>query len=243
MNVYRKEYRLHNADTDFYRRLRWDTMFTMFQEASIAHTEALGAGREKTLDRGFLWVIALQQVTIRRLPEYDERITVESWPGRTMHVFFPRYYRMRDESGGILVEGSALWGLMDRQSRKLIFPEEEGIEVPETVTGDEPPLPRTFKNVPAQRRVPFTVPFSYLDLNGHMKNTRYFDLVQDLLPPEQMEKAPTRIAVEYSGEAKWGEQLSVGVAKTESGWFLLGESDHRVFRMQVEYGETQTSKK
>ena len=50
MNVYRKEYRLHNADTDFYRRLRWDTMFTMFQEASIAHTEALGAGRENTLE-------------------------------------------------------------------------------------------------------------------------------------------------------------------------------------------------
>ncbi len=235
MNIYQAQYHLHNKDTDYYRRLRWDTMFTMFQEASIAHTELLGAGREKTLDRGFLWVIALQQVSIRRLPEYDEHITVESWAGRTMHVFFPRYYRMKDETGEVLVEGSALWGLMDQKTRKLIFPEEEGIEIQGFVRGDEPPLPRSFRNLPCSRSQPFTVPFSYLDLNGHMNNTRYFDLAQDLLPKETLKKTPKKISIEYSGEAHWNETMTVSVAEADPIYFLIGESDRRIFRMLIEY--------
>ena len=235
MNLDQKQYRLRNADTDYYRRLRWDTMFTLFQEASIAHMERLGAGREKTLDRGFLWVITLQQLSLRRLPVYDEEITVESWAGKTMHVFFPRYYRMKDADGELLAEGSALWGLMDQKTRKLIFPEEEGIEIPGFVTGDEPPLPRSFKNAPCTETHRFCVPYSYLDLNGHMNNTRYFDLAQDLLPKEVLEQTPKKISVEYSGEAHWGEEMSVGLAETETGFFLLGESDRRIFRMRIEY--------
>lgn len=74
------------------RRLRLSVLLGFFQEASIAHTEALGMGREKTLDRGLLWIITKQHVDIRRMPEYDEEITIRSWPGEMMHVLFPRFW-------------------------------------------------------------------------------------------------------------------------------------------------------
>ena len=51
-----------------YRRLRISTMFEWFQEGSITHTEELGCGREKTLDKGLLWVVTLQRAEIARLP-------------------------------------------------------------------------------------------------------------------------------------------------------------------------------
>ena len=54
-----------------YRRLRISTMFEWFQEGSITHTEELGCGREKTLDKGLLWVVTLQRAEIGRLPLYD----------------------------------------------------------------------------------------------------------------------------------------------------------------------------
>ena len=90
MSVYRKQLRLRNRDVNLYRRLRTSTMFEWMQEASIRHTEELGMGREMTLDRGLLWVVTLQRAEIARMPEYDECVTLESWPGETMHLLFPR---------------------------------------------------------------------------------------------------------------------------------------------------------
>ena len=78
MSIYRTSCKLKNKDVNMYRKLRTSTLFEMLQEISIAHTEELGAGREKTLDHGFLWVIMQQEVKIHSLPEYDDEITVSS---------------------------------------------------------------------------------------------------------------------------------------------------------------------
>ena len=91
MSVYSEEILLRSKDVDMYRRLRTSELFRMLQEASIRHTEQLGMGRDKTLDRGILWVLLMQRAEIVRMPEYDERIVLKSWPGKTMHLLFPRY--------------------------------------------------------------------------------------------------------------------------------------------------------
>ena len=129
MSVYRKEYTLLSSDVDAARRLRLSRLFTMLQEASIAHTTALGMGREKTLDKGLLWIIVQMSVQVKRLPLYDEKVRLLSWPGKTLHLYFPRFYRLEDENGECLLEGSALWGLMDQATRHIIFPEEHGIRI------------------------------------------------------------------------------------------------------------------
>ena len=113
MSVYTAELRLRNKDVNLHRRLRTAMLFELMQEASIRHTEELGMGRKMTLDRGLLWMVTLQRAEIARMPEYDECITLESWPGETMHLLFPRYYRVLDEGGNTLVSASALWGLRE----------------------------------------------------------------------------------------------------------------------------------
>ena len=71
MNLYEERFRLKSKDVDLYRRLRCSRLFELLQEASIRHTELLGMGREKTLDRGLLWIVGLQRSEIRRMPEYS----------------------------------------------------------------------------------------------------------------------------------------------------------------------------
>ena len=68
MTLYRTTHTLLSSDVDASRRLRLSTLFTMLQEASIAHTAALGMGRDKTLDRGLLWIITLQQAAVQWTP-------------------------------------------------------------------------------------------------------------------------------------------------------------------------------
>ena len=180
MDVYEKQYKLCSCDVDMYRRLRLSQLFTFTQEAAIHHTEILGAGREKTLDRGFLWVITMQHAEITRLPEYDEEITLTSWAGKTMHVMFPRYFEVADKNGECIIKGSALWVLMDANSRKLVFPDVEGISIDGIQTGREYKLPTPLKPQDTDKTELFTVPYSFCDINGHMTNTRYFDLAEDI---------------------------------------------------------------
>ena len=171
MNIYRKKIVLASRDVNMHRLLRTSRLFEFMQEAAIHHTQELGAGRELTLDKGILWVATMQQARIERLPEYDEEVTLESWPGKTMHVLFPRYFRMLDGAGRCLVSASALWTLVDCESRKLVFPENCGVKIEGERTGCEPHLPAPVPRQAADKHHSFQVPFSYVDINGHMNNT------------------------------------------------------------------------
>ena len=177
--IYTERLTLRSRDVDMFRRLRTSELFKLLQEASIRHTEQLGMGRDKTLDKGILWVLLMQRAEITRMPEYDERIVLRSWPGKTMHLLFPRFYSLETEAGEGLVKASALWGLVDAKTRKAVFPERYGVEIAGMESGEEIDLPGPIRKLDCDREKRFEVPYSYVDLNGHMNNTRYFDLAED----------------------------------------------------------------
>ena len=237
MSVYEKGYRLLSSDVDAGQRLRLSRLFTFLQEASIAHTTELGMGREKTLDRGLLWIVTLQQVQVARLPVYDEDVKLLSWPGETMHLYFPRYYRMEDRAGRTLLTGSALWALMDRESRKMVFPEDHGVRI-HGETGEKPlPLPAAPKSAKDGARESFTVPYSYVDLNGHMNNTRYLDLSEDRMPADLRARPIREVRAEYSGEAKLGETVDLTYGRQGNAFLLSGDRERKLFRLNLIYGD------
>lgn len=235
MSVYSEEILLRSKDVDLYRRLRLSRLFELLQEASIRHTEQLGMGRGKTLDRGLLWVVTMQRCEIERLPEYDERITLTSWPGETMHVFFPRYYRVADEKDETLLSASALWMLVDEKTRKMVFPDEWGVEIAGVTTGREIRLPSGLRKLPCTEEAAFTVPFSYVDLNGHMNNTRYFDLAEDHIPAAAEGKRLRAVSTEYTAEARFRDALTLRWGGEDGRWYMEGLSDRPCFRLSMEY--------
>ena len=227
--------RLRSKDVDMFRRLRTSTLFELLQEASIRHTEELGMGRDKTLDKGILWVLTLQRCEIARMPEYDEHLVLKSWPGQTMHLFFPRYYSMETADGEPLLKASALWCLVDQQSRKMVFPEKYGVEIEGVRTGEEIALPGAVRRQDCREERRFRVPYSYVDLNGHMNNTRYFDLAEDCIPAAAGGRALRSIRTEYVSEARFGESFTVSWGEENGEYFIQGEGEKPVFRMRMEY--------
>ena len=236
MSVFTTQLRLRNKDVNLYRRLRTSRLFELMQEASIRHTEELGMGRSMTLDRGLLWMVTLQRAEISRMPEYDELITLESWPGATMHLLFPRYYRVLDEKGTPLLSASALWALVDQETRRMIFPDRYGIVVEGEVTGNEIALPSPPRRAKGEEIARFKVPFSYVDLNGHMNNTRYFDLAEDRIPAAAEGLPLRRIEVEYASEARLGDELLITLEDIPGGVRISGDTEKKIFRMEFLYG-------
>ena len=233
--MFRQELLLRSKDVDLHRRLRTSRLFELLQEASIKHTEELGMGRDKTLDKGILWIVGLQKAEILRMPVYDEHLLLKSWPGKTMHLFFPRYYQLETADGEVLLRASALWMLVDRVTRKVVFPEKYGVVIEGESTGDEIALPASPRRLELTEAVPFQVPYSYVDLNGHMNNTRYFDLAEDCIPASAEGRALRSIQVEYVSEARHGDAMQVRWGQQDQDYFIQGEADKPVFRMRLGY--------
>ncbi len=235
MSLYERQILLRSRDVDMYRRLRTSVLFELLQEAAIAHTEELGMGREKTLDRGLLWVVTMQRAEILRCPEYDERVTLRSWPGETMHVFFPRHYSLTDEQGNTLIRANALWMLVDQKTRRMVFPDRYGIEIQGVEMGEELALPSAPARLPIEQERCFTVPFSYVDLNGHMNNTRYFDLMEDCIPAAAEGKPLREVTTEYSSEVRLGDTLDIRWGEEKGQYYIEGTLERPCFRMALRY--------
>ena len=231
MSVYRKEYQILSSDADMYRTLRQSALVTWMQEAAIAHTTQLGVTREKTLDKGLLWVIMQYRIELNRMPRYDEKVTLLSWPGKTMHLLFPRYFEMTGKDGETLVSASSVWTLMSRETRQVVFPEQHGIFIAEELTGREIALPARIRSQVARQTALFSVPYSYGDLNGHMNNARYFDLAQDHMPDELRKRPVKEISADYISEARTGDEITLGITAGEDSFYMTGERDKLLFKV------------
>lgn len=235
MNVYRQELKIRSTDVDMYQRLRPSVLFALFQEAAIAHVEELGVGRDKTLERGLLWIVTLQSVQIDRMPRYGEDVVLSTWPGEFMHIIFPRYFSLETADGEPLLKASALWSLIDAESRKLVFPEKYGLRLDGEKTGEEIPLPTAIKNIACTESREFIVPYSYIDLNGHMSNIKYLDIAEDCIAGQTDGLKLRAIRVEYAKETRLGESLTVSWGREGNSFFFVGRSNDKNFRLRLEY--------
>lgn len=235
--MYTISYKIRNKDVNMYREMRTSRLMEMLQEICISHTQALGAGREKTLDKGILWVVIQQHVDITRMPVYDEEIQISTWPGKTMHVLFPRYFRISSANEGILISGSAMWTLIDQTTRKMIFADQAGIDVPGEVTGLETPLPKPVHQRETDNTAQFKVPFSYCDMNGHMNNARYFDLAEDFLPIHDKHLQLVSFTTQYAEEIRFNELVKLAWKQEGNSFYFTGDKEKNCFRMELEYQE------
>lgn len=238
MEIFERTFQVAQTDADSRGLLRLQALFALQERAALDHAAACGFGMDRTFARGLLWIIALQQARITRLPASGETVHLHTWPGPWRHVLAPRFSRLTDEHGGLLVESSALWGLMDAETRSLVPPAKHGIVLPETVTGLEPPLPRPIRRLAPSQQARWTVPPEALDQNGHVNNTRYVALAESLLPPARRAQTPLCVRAEYAGEALLGQTLALSVAETAQTFFVSGtqaDGGQRVFRVEFSY--------
>lgn len=256
--IYEKTILIRSEQVDMTRRLRMSDLFRLLEEASIAHTEDLGCTRDKTLDRGLLWIITRQLVEIEEMPVYDDEILVRSWQGDMQHVFFPRFYEI-EKGGRVIIRGQALWMLMDEESRSMVMPEDYDIFIPGRPDSDDMMLPAIV--IPKSAGEPFTseslvTRFSQMDINGHMNNTSYFNMINDAIwndvssglaadgeeaaftdtkAAADLMPVPKTLFINYISEIPAGTHLSLNGYREEGAVYFEGAGDKPYFRVRMTY--------
>lgn len=232
MEDYTRTIKLLAEHVDSKQNLRVSTLLHFAQEMAIAHTEALGMGRKMTLDRGFLWIICKERFVIHRMPKYDEEITLISSPGKTLHFFFPRRFKILDKQGNVLVEGNAIWALIDEKTRGFIDPSEQGIHIEGEDCKDDLNMMMVIKPAEKQRNVYLKATYSKADLNGHLNNAYYLDFAQDQIPLSYLvEHDVKEIQLMFKKEIKLGQKVKVNISENEDDFNFISKS----FSLKLRY--------
>ncbi len=229
--IYKKELTVRAEHVDYKENMKLSSFNTLFQECCIAHTEELGMGREKTFDRGFLWIIVSENIEINRMPVYDEDIILECYQSPTLHYFFPRNLTIKNKAGEILIKATALWSLIDRKTRKFIDPSKNDIHITDTLKDDLlMPVVRLNIGELQQKRLQ-KVNYSMVDINGHLGNKYYIDMMCDEIFKDEYHEIKN-IKLLFKKEIKMGARFTLKFEKKDNKYFFASKYFESIFTLK-----------
>ena len=242
---YEKEEIISFYDLDANGDVKLTALLKYMNEAAFYNAEKLGIGFDKTVEFGLVFVIQRIGIRLFKAPELNQKVTVRTWPGETTRSIFKRYGDLRDENGNKLIEWESLWVLIDIEARKIKRPSALPIEIPQY--GKEDVAVEARKIILPEERescasYDHTVKFNELDINMHMNNAIYADLIANVLaltasPPI---RTWSEIHFNYVHEAKLGDQVVVSCDQVAGSLHVTGSCGEKtIFTATIDYEQRE----
>ena len=205
------------CSVDFTGHWQPGSVLRAMQEAGEGHCRRLHLTFEELRRKGVAWVLTRAKVQMDDYPMLGQEVTVRTWPGKTRHTFFPRYFTF-EADGREVGRASSLFVLLDLQTRKIALPSRLDGEVPAYDIPPALPFPGNIQNLEAEpSRVDYTPVYTDFDMNRHVNNTRYVDWFMNQFPYERHERAVvSELLVHYYFEVTPHEPVTF-VTREEGG--------------------------
>lgn len=221
--MYSEKLQIDSNEVDPFLDLSIPGLFRLLQAIAGAGVEAIGAGKEKTTDKGLMWVLTRMDVEISKMPHYMDEIELTTYPGEQIGCFYFRHFFAKDKSGKTLFRVASTWALLQASSRKVVmrspFPHPLTPETADEELGRPEKLLAPASMVEAEKR---KVTYSMCDLNGHLNNTRYLELIVDVKGRAFYEKhTPASIVLNFEKEIQEGEEVSICLSSQEKNPYTV----------------------
>lgn len=206
-------------------RLRLSAILRYQQEAGERHLAPGGMGWNALMTHGIAFVASRWRTRIHRLPHMGESVTLTTWHRERKGPRFFRCYEWRDAQGALLIEGVMQFALVSVAEHRLL----RGTEFDVFGVQDQPH--RTVScGDPSRWSLPamaagdtYTVRRSDIDRNGHLNNTRYADLLTDVLPTD----AVAELELQFAGECRLGDTLTLATG-ADDALYVSGTTERGV---------------
>ena len=209
-----QKYKVNFFDCDAYAHLRISRLFEFFQESSLIHLRDQGLDYLSMIKNDkFTIVISRIKLRISHLPLWGEEISVSTW----LKEIKPEKvawndYDVRDSQGNSIMQATSSLLLVNLQDGKAIpfvngpysfetSPENNAL--PESIDIFEP------EGMPREVLVK-SVKYSDIDLNFHVNNCRYSDLVLDAIGMEELKNRRIRsIQLNYMQQVEYNANIAL----------------------------------
>ena len=226
--TYTKTFEIGTSFVDLYDNIRPSAMLQLLQEMGTDHAEIQHMNRDYLVEAYHAcWILARVWYQVKRPIHAGELLTIKTWHRGAGSLIVYRDYDLSvgNESVG---EAVAAWVVADIEDRKMLRPSSiENIAVaksPEQVKERQLRLIRSPKE--KEHVYDRTVRYSDLDVNGHMNNTKYADVLMDALNARELEgRFVSQLQLNYSQECKPGETMEISRVLEEDHCYIDGCSD------------------
>lgn len=220
------EYRLRTNDFDTYDHITMTSILNSFQDIAGVHAEELGIGFETMVKKNYYWVVTKVKATVLETPKPGDVITVKTWPLPKAKIEFRREYEITNKDGKVIAYGSSIWVLITCDTRRLSRGQDvnyEGECYNKIYYSELPKLKFELTNPSIYTH---EVKFVDLDHNGHMNNSRYADIILNIIGLNN--KHIKEIQFDYLIEAKYHDILTIKYEKNDNIYNFIAYNNDRV---------------
>ncbi len=221
-NPFSKEVQLRRYDCDVTNRLTLTNLIHYLIEVSNGQVNELNekAGSDPITEAGYAWVIIQYAFEIKRMPQYGERIRIETSYENFTKIFTYRLFDVYDENDNHLIAAKSMWLMIDIADRKMVRITSDLVQ---NFVGiqEERRLKRTaqprFEETEQTMTESFKVRYSDIDINEHVNNSNYFEWMQEPLGADfLLNHEPASINIKYEKEVFYGTTIDSIVYIDES---------------------------
>ena len=229
-----------NADADFRSLLKPSALLRYVEQVSADHARTFGMTDQFFKDHGVAFLVGKQALKFDRVPQRAEKLTLLTQAEASRRGSVKRITTVTDAEGKQVAMVDCRWIVVSLAEGCIL--REPGWTVEgfwnETVEGELPlQLHKCREGLASAGE--WTVRYSQCDLNGHLNNAFYLDLVCDALPLDVVRKGPVTFAsINYHREVPMGETVEVFYAPSAEGWYIIGKHNGQTsFESYLELGE------
>lgn len=206
-------------DIDFQNELKVNAIFNIMQEIASVHADNLRLGFDDLRELNLAWVLSWAKVEICSNPKFGEPIHIRTWPKEKHKLYSMRDFLLFDEGQNVIAKATTAWLLINTVKKRITDPATLPITIPyqtETHALREYPQKIIAQN---EKTIVFSKTFHYtdIDVNSHVNNTRYIELILDCFPPEYYSaNRISDITITFSSESFCGDEIAIGKVQSSA---------------------------
>ncbi len=203
-------YKVNANDVDYNNIVSASNMLRYMQDAANCAMEDDGMSYLRLFEMGYSFVLSRIRISLYAPVFSHEMLEVQTWACESKVVQFNRCYRiLRD--GVIVAEAVSVWALYGINDHKLhrVNEFDFGYRMDEMLELDSPARFKIPDDVQMRLVGERTVDYADIDLNGHMNNTRYPDILCGYISDDMRGQRVISMGISFVSEAPLGETLKI----------------------------------
>lgn len=212
------------------------------QDTAASNADQLGLGYEHLLPLELAWILSWVKVEIDEYPVYGQELLLNTWPKCSYKLYSIRDFRIKDMNEKIMCRATTAWLPINMKTKRVTGIQNLPAPIPynpELIGVDEQPSKIL---IPQLKQILFAKKFRYndLDINHHVNNVKYVEMVLDAFTLEQYASHTIKsITVSFLSESFYGDEIEVNISPGENELITFVEgvntqSQKQVFAAKVE---------
>ena len=241
--VWTEQFTVASHDLDYNGTAKVSALMKCMQECANRQCRALGPSNEALREKdGLAFLLSRFSAGFYESVSAYETLSVQTWAVESRGFSFQRSFRILRKDT-IVAEASTVWGLVSIDTRRPVRVTEyhPNFGCGEALTLDVPSRIVYPPSADLRLMGEHTVLYGETDLNRHLNNTHYPDMLCDYLPMDG--KRIYRISLNFLNEARLGESIGVySIAHGDENFFRTVRPDGKTnVEAQLTLGEIESN--